>query len=371
MERKCIKNNINQKVIIALVFIVVNVSFKVSATTLIPSDGSRIETWFKDVIKPLSLRKGVLEPSLVEAENAVEVITVSKDGSGKFKTITDAIKSIDIGNTNRVIISIAPGEYKEKVKIERFKPYITLYGKDPKNMPVISFDGTAAQYGTVDSATLIVESDYFVAANLIIANSAPRPDGKRVGAQAVALRISGDSAAFYNCKFKGFQDTICDDKGDHFFKDCYIEGTVDFIFGEARSIYLNCEIKVIPGDPAAYIVAHARKNADGVGGYSFVHCKITGTGRNAYLARAWMEAARTTYSYCTLSDVVHPEGFSDNRKPQMQKTVYFGEYKNSGPGASPTGRVKFAKKLTDKEAEMFISLEYIDAFKWLLPPPKV
>lgn len=69
-------------------------------------------------------------------------------------------------------------------------------------------------------------------------NAAPRPDGKRKGAQASAMRISGDKAAFYNCKFVGFQDTLCDDKGKHFFKDCFIQGTVDFIFGEARSIYL-------------------------------------------------------------------------------------------------------------------------------------
>ncbi|XP_074310303.1 pectinesterase 1-like [Silene latifolia] len=365
------KKNSRNFFTITTVLFLVNFVFTSSATNFIPADGGKIESWFQSVIKPLSLRKGTLEPSLVEAENAVEIIKVRKDGSGKFKTITDAVKSIDIGNNNRVIISIGPGEYKEKIKIERFKPYITFYGTDPKNMPIISYSGTAAQYGTVDSATLIVESDYFVGVNLVIANSAPRPDGKRVGAQAVALRISGDSAAFYNCKFKGFQDTICDDKGDHFFKDCYIEGTVDFIFGEARSIYLNSEIRVIPGDPLAYIVAHARKNADGVGGYSFVHCKVTGTGHNAFLARAWMEAARSVYSYCTLTDVVHPEGFSDNRRPQMQKTVYFGEYKNTGPGASVKGRAKFAKQLTDNEAQKFITLDYIEATKWLLPPPKV
>lgn len=52
------------------------------------------------------------------------------------------------------------------------------------------------------------------------------------------MRISGDKAAFYNCKFYGFQDTVCDDAGNHFFKDCYIEGTFDFIFGSGTSMYL-------------------------------------------------------------------------------------------------------------------------------------
>uniref|UniRef100_A0A803MZ43 Pectinesterase n=1 Tax=Chenopodium quinoa TaxID=63459 RepID=A0A803MZ43_CHEQI len=150
-------------------------------------------------------------------------------------------------------------------------------------------------------------------------NAAPRPDGKRKGAQAAAMRISGDKAAFYNCKFVGYQDTLCDDKGNHFFKDCYIEGTVDFIFGEARSLYLNTEIHVQSEDPAAVITAHARNSADGEGGYSFVHCNVTGTGSHALLGRAWMEAARVVYSYCTFSDVVNPEGWSDNSKPEFQK----------------------------------------------------
>lgn len=68
-------------------------------------------------------------------------------------------------------------------------------------------------------------------------NTAPRPRVGKENAQAVAMRISGDKAAFFNCKFHGFQDTLCDDKGRHFFKDCFIRGTVDFIFGYGRSLY--------------------------------------------------------------------------------------------------------------------------------------
>jgi pectin methylesterase-like acyl-CoA thioesterase len=69
-------------------------------------------------------------------------------------------------------------------------------------------------------------------------NSSPRPDPRQKGGQALALRIAGDKAALYNCKIKGFQDTVCDDKGNHFFKDCYVEGSVDFIFGSGKSLYL-------------------------------------------------------------------------------------------------------------------------------------
>ncbi|GAB4854793.1 hypothetical protein Ancab_023378 [Ancistrocladus abbreviatus] len=360
---------IAMSVIQGIIFASIIASFPIishAGPTTIPAELSAVEGWFRKLIKPLSERKATLDPALVKAEGGKKVIKVGQ--GGEFKTVTAALKSIKPGNTNRVIIQIGPGEYKEKIKIERSVPYITLLG-DPKNKPTLTFGGTAAQYGTVDSATLIVESDYFVAANLIIANSAPRPDGKRKGAQALAVRISGEKAAFYNCRLLGFQDTLCDDKGSHFFKDCYIEGTVDFIFGDGRSIYMNTEIHVIPGDPVAIIAAQAGKDKKDPGAYVFVHGRITGTGGTAILGRAWMPAAKVIYAFTTMSDVVKPEGWSDNFKPENQKTVYFGEYQCKGLGAKADKRVKFAKVLTEAEVQPYISLDFLEATKWLLPLP--
>jgi pectinesterase len=136
-------------------------------TIPIPADREQIETWFNTNVGPLEQRKDTLDPELVTAEADAKVIKVMQDGSGDFKTITDAINSIPNGNTKRVIIHIGPGNYNEKIKIERTKPFVTLYGT-PESMPNITFGGTAKKYGTVDSATLIAESDYFVAANIII-----------------------------------------------------------------------------------------------------------------------------------------------------------------------------------------------------------
>ncbi|TYG90952.1 hypothetical protein ES288_A12G224300v1 [Gossypium darwinii] len=204
----------------------------------IPVDKSQVEAWFNGIIKPVKERGKTLSPELVEVETEPRIIKVMQSGGGEFNTITKAIESVPSGNAKCVIISIRPGSYKEKIKIERNKPFITLVG-DPKNMPNLTFDGTAKQYGTVDSTTLITESSYFVGVNLNIVNTAPRPDGKMVGAQAVALRVTSDRSAFYNCKIIGFQDTLCDDRGNHFFKDCHIRGTVDFIFGSGTSLYLN------------------------------------------------------------------------------------------------------------------------------------
>ncbi|KAL0282487.1 UNVERIFIED_CONTAM: Pectinesterase 1, partial [Sesamum radiatum] len=219
--------------------------------------------------------------------------------------------------------------------------FITLYG-DPKNMPVMVFDGTAKQFGTLESGTLTVESDYFSAVNLKFVNSAPRPDGKREGAQAVAMKIAGDYASFYNCRFHGFQDTLCDDRGKHFFKDCYVEGTVDFIFGSGQSLYVR---------------TRGRSTTRRTG---IVHCRVTGAGGTAYLSRSWFPYGRVIYAYSQLSEAVHPQGWSNNAQAHTNSTVYFGEYHNEGPGSDPTKRATFAKQLSDAEVKPFLSLAYIE-----------
>ncbi|KAH0461203.1 hypothetical protein IEQ34_008778 [Dendrobium chrysotoxum] len=156
---------------------------------------------------------------------------------GDFATISDAFESIPQWNKQRVVIRIGPGVYRENVKIDSSKPFVTFSGKE-NAMPTITFAGTAAEYGTLDSAAVIVESCYFVASNIIFQNSAPRLVLGVKGAQAVAMRIFGDKTAFYSCKFLGYQGTLCDNKGRHLFKDCFIQGTIDFILGNGRSIYL-------------------------------------------------------------------------------------------------------------------------------------
>ncbi|PHT48555.1 hypothetical protein CQW23_12763 [Capsicum baccatum] len=333
----------------------------------IPADKSQLNSWFEANVKPLDARKDTLDPALIAAEANKTIIKVRTDGSGNFKTLTEAINSIPTGNTRRVIIWIGGGNYTEKVTIERTKPFITLYG-DPKNVPNIIFHGTAKEYNTVNSATVIVESEYFSAVNINFVNTAPRPDGRSELGQAAALRTGGDKASLYNCKMYGFQDTFCDDSGKHFFKDCYIEGTVDFIFGNGKSLYLNTETHVIPGDRMAMVTAQARAAANVDSGFSFVHCMVTGTGNTAYLGRAWKQFSKVVFSYTDMSDVVHPEGWSDFGKKEFGSSVYYGEYKNKGAGATLDRRIGYVKKLSDEEAKPFISLAYIEGSKWLLPP---
>ncbi|XP_010546425.1 PREDICTED: pectinesterase PPME1-like [Tarenaya hassleriana] len=353
--------------LVAVLVVLASPAVLAGDSTPIPEDRAEVEEWFKANVAPLAHRNATLDPALVAAEAAPRVITVSKNGDGDFKTLKAAIKSIPKGNQERVIIKMGPGEYREKVTIDRNKPFITLYGR-PDAMPVLTYHGTAAKYGTVDSASLIVLSDYFMAVNIILKNSAPMPDGKMKGAQALAMRISGNKAAFYNCEFHGFQDTLCDDIGYHFFKDCYIEGTFDFIFGSGTSIYLNTQLNVV-GNGMRVITAQAGKTIADPSGYSFVHCRVTGTGSEIYLGRAWMSHPKVVYAYTEMTSALNPTGWQLNSEPDRDSSVYYGEYKCYGPGSNTEERVASTRSLDSNEAARFLTLGYIQGSKWLLPPP--
>ncbi|KAL9687454.1 hypothetical protein QQ045_031857 [Rhodiola kirilowii] len=307
-----------------------------------------------------------IDPQLVEAEAGAKVISVIKDGRGQFETVTDALNSIPEWSNTRWIVCIGRGEYWEKITIQKSKPFVTLYAK-PWDMPVIVFNGTAADFGTWNSATFAVESDNFVAVNIVFKNSAPEPDGKRIGAQAVAMRISGDKAAFYGCKFIGFQDTLCDDHGRHFFHKCHIQGTIDFIFGDGRSIYQETTIESV-AKKRGVMTAQGRDSVYDNSGYVFLKCKFTGSGK-MQLGRAWRKWSRVVVADSYMDSVVDPAGWSDFGDPDSDQTVYYGEYKNEGPGADMTNRVKYARMLSDEEANQFVTSDFIDAKTWLLPPP--
>ncbi|KAG5607411.1 hypothetical protein H5410_028903 [Solanum commersonii] len=337
-------------------------------TIPIPADKSQLSSWFEANVKPLDARKYTLDPALVAAEANKTIIKVRTDGSGDFKTLTEAVKSIPEGNKRRVIIWIGGEITLKKSKLreinlllhymETLKMSQILYFMELQNNILLL--KVPLSLLNLNISVLLISTSWY--------NTAPRPDGKMELAQAAALRIGGDKASLYNCKMFGFQDTFCDDSGKHFFKDCYIEGTVDFIFGNGKSIYLNTEAHVIPGDPMAMVTAHARDAENVDSGYSFVHCTITGTGNTAYLGRAWKPFGKVVFLYSDMTDVVHPEGWSNNGKPENDKSVFYGEYNCKGAGAALEKRVGFTKKLSDAEAKPFISLAYIEGSKWLLPP---
>ncbi|KAG0562473.1 hypothetical protein M758_9G143200 [Ceratodon purpureus] len=303
-------------------------------------------------------------PSSVKAVPQVYYVDVA--GFGNFKTVQEAVNAVPDGNSMQVLIIVKPGTYRERVTIPKSKGYITLQGAG-KNVTFIEYDMNAATAGsTYDSATVAVFSDYFVAKDISFKNSAPAPPAGAVNMQAVALRITGDCAAFYNCGFYGSQDTLNDDMGRHYYKNCEIVGSIDFIFGDAQSLYKDCTLNV---NAATYgsVTAQKRESSNKNTGFSFVGCNLLGSGQ-VYLGRAWGPYSRVVFAFTFMQDIVIREGWHNWNVPDRQRTAYYGQYKCSGPGATELGRVAWSHELTDAEAAPFLTLSFIDGQNWVTEP---
>ena len=196
--------------------------------------------------------------------------------------------------------------------------------------------------GTFHTPTVTIDADDFTAENLTFANSAGA-----VG-QALALRVDGDRAAFRNCRFLGWQDTILLNRGRQYFDHCYIEGAVDFIFGAATAWFEDCQINCLGN---GYITAASTPSGQPYG-FVFSHCTITGEKPEVktYLGRPWRIYASTIYLNCDLSGVVRPEGWNDWKKPETHTTARYAEFNNTGAGASRLERPAWIKQLTRAEA---------------------
>ncbi|KAF3436572.1 hypothetical protein FNV43_RR23664 [Rhamnella rubrinervis] len=312
-----------------------------------------------------------IDARLRKAELNKMSVSVSQDRSGDFATITDALNSIPSHNTRRVTLIIRPGVYREKVLIPRSLPFVTFLG-DASEPPTITGNDTASLPGkdgmplrTFESATVAVEADYFVAVSVKFENTAPHRVGNH-GEQAVAIRISGSKAAFYNCSFYGAQDTLYDHKGLHYFNNCFIQGSVDFIFGYGRSLYEKCQLNST-AKKVASLTAQKRTNASMASGFSFKDSVVAGTGQ-VYLGRAWGDYSRVVLSYTFMDNIVLPQGWSDWGDQTRHLKVYYGEYKCSGPGANLSLRVPWSRALTDEEAKPFIGTYFIEGDTWLISP---
>nr|QIR83194.1 pectin methylesterase 36 [Cunninghamia lanceolata] len=297
-------------------------------------------------------------------------VTVDKTpGVGDYTSVKQALSSLPLINLVRIVIKINPGVYKEKIEIPATQAFITLEGAGT-DKTVIQWGDSAdtkgpngQPYGTRNSATFAVNSPYFIAKNITFKNTAPLPAPGAVGKQAVAFRISGDTAAFLGCKFLGAQDTLYDHQGRHYFKDCYIEGSVDFIFGNALSMYEGCHLHAISTSYGA-VAAQKRESMLDDTGFSFVNCKVTGSGA-LYLGRAWGTFSRVVFAYTYMDNIIVPKGWYNWGDPSRELTVFFGQYKCSGPGSNYEGRVSWCRELTDQEAKPFIDLSFVDGKEWI------
>jgi len=273
-------------------------------------------------------------------------IVVAADGSGQFRTVQQAIDQVPDNNPQRIVIRIKPGVYREQIRVSAGKRNLTFRGDDPRKT-ILTYQVSALEAGSTRLAfSTLVNADDFRAENVTFENSFG------AGSQAVALFVDADRAEFRNCRFLGWQDTLFVNGARHLFKDCYIEGHVDFIFGSASAVFENCTIH---SKGAGYVTAHYRTSNEENTGFVFVRCSLTGqeTGSGVYLGRPWRPYARVVFIDSWLGTHIRPEGWDNWREPAREKTALFAEYRSTGPGANPARRVAWSRQLTAVEAAAF------------------
>lgn len=308
-------------------------------------------------------------------------------GQHVYASISDALSSIAPDNTEPVTISIAPGIYREKLTIDR--PFITFVGTGTDSSEVIlTYDDYAfdlmedgTKRGTFRSYSVFIDTHDITMRNLTIENASG--DSKTHG-QALALYADGDRLFFENVRLLGHQDTLFTGplppkekepngfigpkqfapriNGRQYYKNCYICGDVDFIFGSATAYFENCTIESLAryqneeafkdGAPCIQGYVTAASTAEGQEyGYVFSRCNLISNGcpkASVYLGRPWREFAKTVFLDCTFGPHIHPERFHDWNKKEAHETILFGEYKNS---PAPTNPAPFVQLLNDDMAK--------------------
>lgn len=278
---------------------------------------------------------------------------VAADGSGEFASVQEAIDACPSNRTARFVIFIKPGTYKEKIRIPADKTMLKLVGESYQSV-ILTYDDHAKI--TSDYASTRVYADDFYAENITFQNPI---DSRRGGSQAAALRVDGDRAIFYRCRMTGYQDTYyVGGNRRSYNKECIIEGTTDFIYGDGISLFEDCTIRLRKD---SHITAHSQRLVDGKPvnkfGYVFKNCDIKlypgETVTKASLGRPWREGARVAYLDCHLAEQIRPEGWSVWNQNSNHETAFFAEYRNTGPGANPSERLPWTHQLTDAEAAAY------------------
>lgn len=297
-------------------------------------------------------------------EEMGKVLTVSLFGKGDY---TDIQSAIDNAGDEGAVIYIKEGVYRQRLLVD--KPGIRLVGQGRViivyGIGAVHKDFYGRPYGTFRSETVRITGRDFTAENIIFVNDAG--PGNFAG-QAVAVYISADRTRFYKCRFLANQDTIytgnpeeagflCKGGLEHrqYFEDCYIEGDVDFIFGNGTVVFYRCEIHSLDrhepeGGNNGYITA-ASTRPETKYGYVFLECRITGSGQphTVYLGRPWRDYASVVFADCEMGAHIKAEGWHNWGNPEREITSRYSEWGSSGAGGDQTGRVPWQKEMPEKE----------------------
>ncbi|MFT3738114.1 MAG: pectinesterase family protein [Breznakibacter sp.] len=275
-------------------------------------------------------------------------VIVAADGTGDYTTLQEAIGHCKAFQPTETVIFIKNGIYREKVLIDTFYTNLRLVGESAEQT-IITYDDHAGMpdIGTFNSYTMKVTGNGIVLENLTIENAS----GEK--GQAVALHIEGDRCIIRNCRLLGNQDTLyaAGQKSRQYYSNCYIDGTTDFIFGAATAVFDRCTLH---SKRNSFITAASTPKGNAYG-YVFLDCKLTANSgvNKVYLGRPWRDDANVVFVNCTMDEHIVPEGWHNWGKPEREKTAFYAEYRSSGNGANPNGRVAWSHQLTKKEIKKY------------------
>lgn len=309
-------------------------------------------------------------------------IYVNKNKSETFNTISEAIGYANGFWDLPVEIHIAPGVYDEVISI--YQPHISLIGEDQtttiirNSFAALEKLSDGEKRGTFRTSTLRVMGNNFRAERLTIINDAG--SGEEAG-QCIAVYVDTPEAVFEQCRFLGKQDTLflgplpllekerrgfrgpgeftSRVMGEHYFKSCYIEGDIDFIFGGAKALFDGCEIFSITKNRTinGYVTAPCTPENESIGFVFFrSHFRSNCPDESVYIGRPWREFAQTILIECELDGHIHREGFHDWDKAETWESINFGEYNSIGDGANKKSRASFVKQLNRDEANRILQL---------------
>ncbi|KAL5222344.1 hypothetical protein ABZP36_027057 [Zizania latifolia] len=294
-------------------------------------------------------------------------VVVAQDGSGRYRSVSEAVAQAPNHSKRRYVIYVKRGVYQENVEVKKKKTNIVIVGEGMGETVITGSRSVAGGWTTFRSATFAVSGAGFMARDVTFRNTAGP-----AAHQAVALRVDSDRSAFFRVCVEGYQDTLYAHSLRQFYRDCRIAGTVDFVFGNGIAVIQRTTLATLPpASPGqvASVTAQGRRDPNQNTGFS-IHSCIVEAKHPTYLGRPWKPFSRVVVMESYLGAGVQASGWLEwaGAGDAGLGTLFYGEYRNYGPGAGVAGRVRWPGYHVIMDAAVashFTVRRFINGLAWL------